>query len=68
MAMDNGPTDAEQMLFEANLREFGVRVSLICALESKQTISQSEAYNRVKALWKQLKESRKNLRIGEDET
>jgi hypothetical protein len=68
MGKDSGPTDAEQMLFDANLREFGVRVSLICALESNRTISQSEAYKRVKALWKQLKESRKNLRIGDDGT
>jgi hypothetical protein len=62
-----GPIDAEQMIFEANLREFATRVGFVCALESNQSISQREAYQRIKALWKQLKESRKNLRIGEDE-
>lgn len=67
MAKESGSIDAEQMLFDANLREFGVRVSLICALESNQTISQSEAYRQVKTLWKQLKESKKNLRIGDQE-
>jgi len=65
MSRDNR-TSPEQMLFDANLREFTSRVAIICGLELGGKISPSEAYRRIRALWKQLKRSKKNLHIGEE--
>jgi hypothetical protein len=56
---------AEEMIFDANLREFAHRVGIVCSLESGGKISQAEAYSRIKELWKQLKRSRKNLQISD---
>jgi hypothetical protein len=58
---------AEDMIFDANLREFASRVGIICGLESGGSVSPDEAYRRIKAVWKELKRSKKNLRIGEEE-
>lgn len=59
------PSFAEGIIFDANLREFATRVGLIVGLESGEKIPPGEAYTRIKQLWKQLKTSKKNLRIGE---
>jgi len=53
----------EQLIFDANLQEFAQRVSLICSLEAGGKLSQSEAYQKIRTLWKELKASRKNLGI-----
>jgi len=63
----DGPTFYEEIVFEANLQEFANSVGIICGLEAGGRISQAEAYQRIRRLWKQLKHSRKNLRIGEGE-
>ena len=58
------PTDEdspEQIIMEANIREFGHKISMICALETGGKITSDEAYTRIKANWKHLKASRKNL-------
>jgi len=60
------PTFPEEMIFDANLQEFANRVGIICGLESGGKISQQEAYERIRSLWKQLKKSRRNLHISED--
>jgi hypothetical protein len=65
MSKDEG-TFAEEMIFDANLKEFAARVSIVCGLESGGRISQEEAYRRIKDLWKQLKRSRKNLIISDE--
>lgn len=51
----------EEVLFDANLQEFATRVGTICALESGRKLTPAEAYEKVRALWKQLKSSKKNL-------
>jgi hypothetical protein len=51
----------QEMIFDANLEEFATRINLICALESNGKLSATEAYQQIKALWKQLKRSKKNL-------
>ncbi len=61
------PTFHEEILFEANLQEFANSVGLICGLEAGGRISLADAYQRIRDLWKQLKKSKKNLRIGEGE-
>lgn len=53
------------MLFNYNLQEFAHKVNYICALETNGKLSSEVAYQRIKQLWKQLKESKKNLKIGE---
>lgn len=54
----------EEILFNANLREFTTKVGQLCSLEANGKISQAEAYLRIRELWKSLKSSRKNLQIG----
>lgn len=54
----------EEILFNENLREFTTKIGSICSLESNGKISQAEAYQRIRNLWKLLKSSRKNLQIG----
>ena len=53
----------ENIAFNANLQEFAQSVSYISALESGGKLSPEEAYERIKGLWKQLKQSKKALGI-----
>ena len=60
-----GQVRPENLVFNANLQEFAHKVSYICNLETAGKISGEESYNQIKALWKELKRSKKQLRIGE---
>lgn len=51
----------ERMIMEANIREFGHTISMICALETGGKITSEEAYELIKKSWRELKLSRKNL-------
>jgi hypothetical protein len=62
-----GEVKPENLVFDANLQEFAQRISLICALETGGKISPGEAYHQIKALWEELKQSKKMLGI-EDST
>ena len=62
----HGEVKPENLVFNANLQEFGQRISYICNLETSGKLSSLEAYQQIKALWKQLKSSKKALGIGED--
>jgi isopropylmalate/homocitrate/citramalate synthase len=59
-----GQVKPENLVFNANFQEFAQRVSIICSLETSGKISPEEAYDQVKALWKQLKRAKKQLKIG----
>ena len=61
-----GQVKPENLVFNANLQEFAQRVSYICNLETGGKLSPEESYEQIKALWNQLKRSKKQLRIGED--
>ncbi len=61
-----GQVKPENLVFNANLQEFAQRVSFICNLETAGKLSPEESYDQIKALWKQLKRSKKQLAIGED--
>ncbi len=61
-----GPVKPENLVFNANLQEFAQRVSYITNLESNGKISPEDSYREIKALWKELKQSKKFLRIGEN--
>lgn len=55
----------ENLVFNANLQEFAQRVSCITNLETGGKLSPEESYQQIKALWKQLKRSKKQLGIGQ---
>ena len=59
--------DVEVQIFEANLQEFANRVGTIVDLESNPStnVDEAEAYREIKALFKQLKKSKKGLHIGD---
>lgn len=60
-----GDFTPENLAFNANLQEFAQKITYICSLETGGKISSENAYKEIKALWKQLKTSKKNLGIGE---
>lgn len=59
-----GEVKPENLVFNANLQEFAQKVSYICNLETGGKVTSVEAYKKIKQLWKQLKESKKELGIG----
>ncbi|KYC42219.1 hypothetical protein WA1_19750 [Scytonema hofmannii PCC 7110] len=60
-----GQVKPENLIFNANLQEFAQKIGIITSLETSGKLSPEEAYDQVKALWKQLKRSKKELGIGE---
>jgi hypothetical protein len=61
-----GEFTPEKLLFDANLQEFSYRIGIICALENGGKIPPIEAYNQIKGLWHQLRDSKHNL-LDEDD-
>lgn len=59
----HGAFTPENLAFNANLQEFSQRISYISALETGGKLSPEQAYEQVKCLWKQLKQSKKALQI-----
>jgi hypothetical protein len=59
-----GEFTPEHLAFNANLQEFSQKISYISALETGGKLSAEQAYEQVKGLWKQLKQSKKALKIG----
>lgn len=60
-----GEVKPANLVFNANLQEFAQKVSYICNLETAGKISTNDAYKQIKSLWKELKSSKKQLKIGE---
>ena len=58
-----GEFSPETLAFNANLQEFAQRVSYISCLNTGGKLSSEQSYKRVKALWKQLKHSKKAMGI-----
>ncbi len=61
-----GEVRPQNLVFNANLQEFTQKVSYICNLETAGKVSPEDAYKEIKRLWKQLKQSKKQLGIGDD--
>jgi hypothetical protein len=61
-----GEVKPENLVFNANLQEFAQRVSYLCNLETGGKIPPNEAYHQIKALWEELRISKKELQIGEN--
>lgn len=59
-----GKFQPDNLVFNANLQEFAQKVSYITSLETSGKLTPQQAYKRIKALWKQLKRSKKELSIG----
>lgn len=57
----HGEFTPEALAFNANLQEFANRVAIICSLETGGKIAPGEAYSQIKQLWKQLRDSKKEL-------
>ncbi len=60
-----GNVQPENLVFDANLQEFAQKVGYVCGLENNGKISGEEAFKEIKLLWKQLKESKKQLQVGD---
>jgi len=58
---NNQRNSPEEIIFDANLQEFASRIGIICGLESGGKIPPQEAYKRIKKLWKDLRDSKRNL-------
>jgi hypothetical protein len=56
-----GNFSPENLAFDANLQEFANRISILCNLETAGKIPPEQAYEEIKKLWKELKESKHNL-------
>lgn len=59
-----GQFNPQNLTFNANLQEFAQRINYICALETNGKISPEDAYQEIKLLWHELKESKIQLGIG----
>ncbi|WP_036486650.1 hypothetical protein [Myxosarcina sp. GI1] len=59
----HGEVQPENLVFNANLQEFSTRVNYICGLATNGKLSSQNAYQQIKANWKQLKQSKKQLCI-----
>jgi hypothetical protein len=59
-----GEFSPENLMFDANLQEFAQKISILCNLETAGKIPPEEAYDQIKKLWKDLKESKHNLLDG----
>ncbi len=51
----------ERLVFHQNLEQFAERVGLIVALQGNGKISQEEAFDEIRQIWKQLQTSRESL-------
>ncbi len=60
-----GEFSPQRLAFNANLQEFAQRISFVCNLETGGKISPGEAYEEIKRLWQELKQSKINLLDGE---
>nr|WP_322719134.1 hypothetical protein [Nostoc sp. ChiQUE02]MDZ8232147.1 hypothetical protein [Nostoc sp. ChiQUE02] len=61
-----GQFQAPNLVFNANLQEFPQKIGYICALETNGKLDPEDAYNQIQALWKQLKQNKKELLIDKE--
>ncbi|MGB3639168.1 MAG: hypothetical protein WBA39_16570 [Rivularia sp. (in: cyanobacteria)] len=63
----HGEFKPENLVFNANLQEFAQKVGFIVNLQTSGKVTPEEAYMQIKALWKKLKHSKKELGINNEE-
>ncbi|MGB5134760.1 MAG: hypothetical protein WBN89_06255 [Prochlorococcaceae cyanobacterium] len=54
----------QRVMFHQNLETFADRVGLLVGLQSNGKLTQEEAYDEIRRLWKQLKDSKGSLLNG----
>jgi hypothetical protein len=59
-----GDWSPQRLLFHQNLETFAERVGLIVGLQGNGKISQEQAYDEIKRVWKALKQSKDMLIDG----
>ncbi|WP_193198707.1 hypothetical protein [Nostoc sp. MG11] len=59
-----GEFKPENLIFNANLQEFAQKVGYVANLETGGKLSPEDAYKYIQTLWKELKHSKQELRIG----
>ncbi len=62
----HGEFKPENLVFNANLQEFAQKVGYIVNLQTSGKTTSEEAYTQIKALWKRLKHSKKELGINDE--
>lgn len=62
----HGEFKPENLVFNANLQEFAQKVGYIVNLQTSGKTTSEEAYKQIKALWKTLKHSKKELGINDE--
>ncbi|MGB3755846.1 MAG: hypothetical protein WBA07_05655 [Rivularia sp. (in: cyanobacteria)] len=62
----HGEFKPENLVFNANLQEFAQKVGYIVNLQTSGKTTSEEAYKQIKALWKKLKHSKKELGIDDE--
>ncbi|MCC0176727.1 hypothetical protein I4641_07020 [Waterburya agarophytonicola K14] len=63
----HGKVKPENLVFNSNLQEFAQKINYICNLETAGKLPPESAYKQIKSLWKDLKRSKKELGIGQDQ-
>ncbi|MBU6229496.1 MAG: hypothetical protein KGQ93_07360 [Cyanobacteria bacterium REEB459] len=58
-----GQFSPQRLTFNANLQEFAHRVSYISGLQTGGKLSSEDAYQQIRGLYKQLKQSKKGLEL-----
>ncbi len=61
-----GTIQPQNLVFNANLQEFAQKVGYISSLETAGKLTPEDSYHRIESLWKELKNSKKSLHIGEN--
>lgn len=51
----------QRVMFHQNLETFADRVGLLVGLQSNGKLSQEDAYEEIRRMWKQLKDSKGSL-------
>jgi hypothetical protein len=51
----------DRLMFHQNLESFAERVGLIVGLQANGKLNQEQAYDEIRLIWKQLKQSRDEL-------
>lgn len=59
----HGTFSPQQLVFNANLQEFANRVGYISGLQTGGKLSSDQAFEQIKLLYKQLKQTKKGLEI-----
>ena len=63
LASYRGEPTLTEYMFNANLQEFANKVDLLCALQTGGKISPEDAYQEIRKLWKELKNSKESLMV-----